>query len=35
LVDFSDWSSAALDLASSLAQESSAMLDLVHVLEWP
>ena len=34
-VDFSDWSFAALDLAASLAQESGAALDLVHVLEWP
>lgn len=34
-VDFSEWSSAALDLASSLAQESGAALDLLHVLEWP
>lgn len=34
-VDFSDWSSAALDLAVSLAQESGAALDLLHVIEWP
>jgi nucleotide-binding universal stress UspA family protein len=34
-VDFSEWSRAALDLASSLAQESGASLDLMHVLEWP
>ena len=34
-VDFSEWSSAALALAASLAQESGASLDLVHVLEWP
>lgn len=34
-VDFSEWSSAALVLAASLAQESGASLDLVHVLEWP
>ena len=34
-VDFSEWSSAALELASSLAQESGAALDLLHVIEWP
>jgi len=34
-VDFSEWSCAALGLAASLAQESRASLDLVHVLEWP
>jgi nucleotide-binding universal stress UspA family protein len=34
-VDFSEWSFAALALAASLAQESGAALDLVHVLEWP
>ncbi len=34
-VDFSEWSSAALELAASLAHESGASLDLVHVLEWP
>lgn len=34
-IDFSDWAAAALDLASSLARESGAALDLVHVLEWP
>jgi nucleotide-binding universal stress UspA family protein len=34
-VDFSDWSQAALDLAASLAEESKASLDVVHVLEWP
>ena len=34
-VDFSAWSSAALELASSIAQESGAALDLLHVLEWP
>lgn len=34
-VDFSEWSSAALDLASSLAQESGASLALLHVIEWP
>jgi nucleotide-binding universal stress UspA family protein len=33
-VDFSDWSSAALDLASSLARESGASLVLLHVIEW-
>jgi nucleotide-binding universal stress UspA family protein len=34
-VDFSDWSSAALALAASIAHESGAGLDLVHVIEWP
>jgi len=34
-IDFSEWSSAALELASSLAQESGAALELLHVLEWP
>ena len=34
-VDFSDWSLAALDLAGSIAQESVAELDVVHVIEWP
>ena len=34
-VDFSPWSDAALELASSLAEESGAALDLVHVIEWP
>jgi nucleotide-binding universal stress UspA family protein len=34
-VDFSEWSGAALELASSMAQESGAALDLLHVLEWP
>ena len=34
-VDFSDWSLKALDLALSLARESSAELTLLHVLEWP
>ena len=34
-IDFSEWSSAALAVAASLAQESGARLDLVHVLEWP
>jgi len=34
-VDFSEWSSAALNLESSLAQESGGALHLVHVLEWP
>lgn len=34
-VDFSEWSSAALVLAASFAQEAGASLDLVHVLEWP
>ena len=34
-VDFSPWSDAALELASSLARESGAALDLVHVIEWP
>lgn len=34
-VDFSEWSLAALDLASSIAQESGAGLLMVHVVEWP
>jgi nucleotide-binding universal stress UspA family protein len=34
-VDFSDWSLAALDMAASLAAESGAALDLLHVVEWP
>jgi nucleotide-binding universal stress UspA family protein len=34
-VDFSDWSVAAVELASSLAQQSGAKLDLLHVVEWP
>jgi nucleotide-binding universal stress UspA family protein len=34
-VDFSEWSAAAVDLASSLARESGAALDLLHVIEWP
>jgi nucleotide-binding universal stress UspA family protein len=34
-VDFSDSSLAALQFASSLAEESAAALTLLHVLEWP
>jgi len=34
-VDFSEWSTAAVELASSLARESSADLELLHVVEWP
>jgi nucleotide-binding universal stress UspA family protein len=34
-IDFSDWSAAALELASSLAQEAGATLELLHVIEWP
>jgi nucleotide-binding universal stress UspA family protein len=34
-VDFSDWSLAAVELAASLAQESGALLTLLHVVEWP
>jgi nucleotide-binding universal stress UspA family protein len=34
-VDFSDWSSAAVELASSLAEQSGAALTLFHVIEWP
>lgn len=34
-VDFSDWSRAAVELASSLARESGAALDLLHIIEWP
>jgi nucleotide-binding universal stress UspA family protein len=34
-VDFSEWSTAAVDLAASLAAESRASLDVLHVIEWP
>lgn len=34
-VDFSEWSIAAVELASSLAQQSGAVLELAHVVEWP
>jgi nucleotide-binding universal stress UspA family protein len=34
-VDFSEWSAAAVDVASSFATESGAALDLLHVIEWP
>ena len=34
-VDFSEWSTAALDLAASLACEGNAALTAVHVIEWP
>ena len=34
-VDFSEWSIAAVELASSLAQRSGATLQLLHVVEWP
>ena len=34
-VDFSDPSTAAVQAAASLAQESGAALTLMHVLEWP
>lgn len=34
-IDFSDSSLAALELASSLAQESGSALALLHVIEWP
>jgi nucleotide-binding universal stress UspA family protein len=34
-VDFSDWSTAAVEFASSLGRESGAALDLLHVIEWP
>jgi len=34
-VDFSDWSIDALTLAGSLARESEAAIDVVHVIEWP
>ena len=34
-VDFSEWSIAAAELASSLAQQSGAALELLHVIEWP
>ena len=34
-VDFSEWSIAAVELASSLAQQSGAALELLHVVEWP
>ena len=34
-VDFSEWSVAAVALASSLAEKSGAALQLLHVVEWP
>jgi nucleotide-binding universal stress UspA family protein len=34
-VDFSEWSTAAVELASSLARESRAEFELMHVVEWP
>ena len=34
-VDFSEWSVAAVELASSVAQQSGATLELLHVVEWP
>jgi len=34
-IDFSDWSSEALALAGSLARESKAAIEAVHVIEWP
>ena len=34
-VDFSEWSVAAVELASSLARHSGAALELLHVVEWP
>ena len=34
-VDFSEWSAAAVELASSLARESRAEFELMHVVEWP
>ena len=34
-VDFSEWSIEALTLAASLAGDSRAALDVVHVIEWP
>jgi nucleotide-binding universal stress UspA family protein len=34
-VDFSEWSFAAVELASSFAQQSGAALELLHVIEWP
>jgi nucleotide-binding universal stress UspA family protein len=34
-VDFSEWSLAAVELAASLARQSSAALELLHVVEWP
>jgi len=34
-VDFSVWSSMALEFAFSLAAESGASVDLLHVIEWP
>jgi nucleotide-binding universal stress UspA family protein len=34
-VDFSEWSSAAVELAGRLATAAGAELDLVHVIEWP
>jgi nucleotide-binding universal stress UspA family protein len=34
-VDFSEWSISAVELAYSLAQQSAAALELLHVIEWP
>jgi nucleotide-binding universal stress UspA family protein len=34
-VDFSAWSIAAVDLSASLAEQSGAALELLHVVEWP
>ena len=34
-IDFSEWSVVAGELAASLAQQSSAALELQHVIEWP
>ena len=34
-VDFSEWSTAAVALASELAGAAGAALDLLHVIEWP
>jgi nucleotide-binding universal stress UspA family protein len=34
-VDFSHWSPAAIELATSLAVAAGASLDLLHVIEWP
>lgn len=34
-VDFAEWSSAAVDTASSLAKETGASLELLSVVEWP
>lgn len=34
-VDFSEWSLASLDLAASLARDCGAVLNVVHVVEWP